>query len=436
MSSADEIKRLFEDAELNVDPDTDKRVFEDIQRARHESEVNPPAVPVGIGRIIMKSPIVKMAVAAVVIIACFTGVFMFDKTSGVALADVLDRIEQISVYMYQMSMSMSGQMVVGQPIEQEISSTILVSQDYGEKMITEMSSPVGGEGIVQEIYMLPQKNAMIMLMPGQKRYMQMDIDGRMVEQQQQQNNDPRFMVRQILDCKYESLGVSKIDGVEVEGFQTSDPNYLGGMMGHVDVKIWVDIETQLPVRSEMDMQVGEIQMHVVVHDFQWDVTVDADEFEPVIPEDYTAFTNEPIKIPEFNEQTAIQGLELFAELTGAYPEELDLMTIISKTSKAMGSKLVEDRMQQEDQDISKQERVKELTEKIMPITGLVTFYMQLVQDKSDPAYYGEFVTPEDTDKVLMRWKVSENEYRVVFGNLQAETIDADVLVELESTLPQ
>lgn len=436
MSSADEIKRLFKEAELSVNSDADEKVFEDIRIARYKSEVNPPAVPVGIGRIIMKSPIIKFAVAAVVIIACLTGVFMFDRTSGVALADVLNRIEQISVYMYQMSMSMSGQMVADQPVDQKMHTTILVSHDYGMKMMTEMSSPVGGESIQQEMYMLPQKKAMIVIMPGQKKYMQMDLDDRMVEQTQQQNNDPRLMIKQILDCKYESLGILTIDGIEVEGFQTSDPNYLGGMMGQVDIKVWVDVKTQLPVRSEMSMQMGDVQMHAVMHDFQWDVTVDAAEFEPVIPEDYEPLTSEPIKIPEFNEQTAIQGLELFAELTGGYPEELNLMNIISKTSKAMGSELARERMQQENQDISEQEMTKELTEKIMPITGLVTFYMQLVQNENEPVYYGEFVTPEDTDQVLMRWKISENEYRVIFGNLQAETVDADVLAELESTLPQ
>jgi outer membrane lipoprotein-sorting protein len=437
MNSADEIKRLFKEAELSVNSDADEKVFEDIQIARQKSEVNMPAAPVSIGRILMKSPIIKIAVAAVITIACLTGVFMFNRTSGVALADVLNQIEQISVYMYQMSMSMSGQMVVGQPVDQEMNVKILVSHDYGMKMTTDVSSPVGGENILQEMYMLPQKKAMIIVMPSQKRYMQMDLDDQMVKQTQQQNNDPRLMIKQILECKYESLGISTIDGIEAEGFQTSDPNYLGGMMGgQVDVKIWVDVATQLPVLSEMDMQIGEIQMHAVMHDFQWDVTVDAAEFEPVIPEDYTAITNEPIKMPAFDEQTAVRGLELYAELTGGYPEELNLMNIISKTSEAMGSKLVEDRVQQDNQDISEQERVKELTEKIMPITGLVSFYMKLVQDKNEPAYYGEFVTPGDTDKVLMRWKVSENEYRVIFGDLQAETVDTDVLAELESALPQ
>jgi len=266
--------------------------------------------------------------------------------------------------------------------------------------------------------------------------MQMDLDDKMVEQTQQQNNDPRLMIKQILECKYESLGISTIDGIEVEGFQTSDPNYLGGMMGQVDIKIWVDVVTQLPVRSEMNMQMDEIHMHAVMHDFQWDVTVDATEFEPVIPEDYTTLAGGPIKMPAFDEQTAIRGLELFAELTGQYPEELDLMNIIAKVSEAMGSKLAQERMQQENRDIIEQERTRELTEKIMPITGLAAFYMKLVQDNKAPAYYGNIVTPEDVDQVLLRWKVSDNDYRVIFGDLHTETVDADVLAELENALPQ
>ena len=141
-------------------------------------------------------------------------------------------------------------------------------------------------------------------------------------------------------------------------------------------------------------------------------------------------------MPAFDEQTAIRGLELFAELTGQYPEELDLMNIIAKVSEAMGSKLAQERMQQENRDIIEQERTRELTEKIMPITGLAAFYMKLVQDNKAPAYYGNIVTPEDVDQVLLRWKVSDNDYRVIFGDLHTETVDADVLAELENALPQ
>ncbi|HUV66124.1 MAG TPA: hypothetical protein VMW24_19685, partial [Sedimentisphaerales bacterium] len=60
----------------------------------------------------------------------------------------------------------------------------------------------------------------------------------------------------------------------------------------------------------------------------------------------------------------------------------------------------------------------------------------LVQQKKDPAYYGKTVTPKDADKVLMRWKVSDSEYRVIFGDLHAETVTADALAELEKLLPE
>jgi hypothetical protein len=51
-------------------------------------------------------------------------------------------------------------------------------------------------------------------------------------------------------------------------------------------------------------------------------------------------------------------------------------------------------------------------------------------------YYGNVVTPKDADKVLMRWKLSDNEYRVIFGDLHAETVSPERLAELEKSLPK
>jgi len=72
----------------------------------------------------------------------------------------------------------------------------------------------------------------------------------------------------------------------------------------------------------------------------------------------------------------------------------------------------------------------------MPIRALGRFYGLLQWDKKDPAYYGKTVTPKDADKVLMRWKVSDNEYRVIYGDLHAETVTLEKLAELEKLLPK
>ena len=41
------------------------------------------------------------------------------------------------------------------------------------------------------------------------------------------------------------------------------------------------------------------------------------------------------------------------------------------------------------------------------------------------------MTADDIDAVLMRWKISDGEYRVIFGGLTTENITAEELAELE-----
>jgi len=436
MQSADSMKRLFREAKLDIRADADERVARDVLRAQQQAIRESTAKPRK-GRLTMKSPFAKLALAALIAVACLVGLFMWTGTqSSVALADVLTRIQQVSVYMYQMSATVTGQMAADRPIDQDVRATILISQDYGMKISMEMTDPNGDGDMFQETYMLPEKKTMVTLMPGQKKYMQIDLDDTLFERTQKQNNDPSAMVKQILDCDYTSLGRSTIDGIEVEGFQTTDPNYTGGIMGPVDVKIWVDVKTQLPVRSEMDMQMlNKMQMHAVVHDFQWDVSVDTSEFDPVIPDDYTTLAGGPIKMPAMNEETAIQGLKLFADLSGAYPEKLDLMTLMSQIGKlATKDRPTAKELREQGKTLDVEARTQEMIDTMMPMQGLGTFYMLLGQDKKDPAYYGDIVTPEDADQVLMRWRVSDTEYRVIFGSLHAETVTADVLAELEKDL--
>jgi hypothetical protein len=66
----------------------------------------------------------------------------------------------------------------------------------------------------------------------------------------------------------------------------------------------------------------------------------------------------------------------------------------------------------------------------------------VIQPQSDqePAVAGSVEAVElaskDTGRVLLPWKVSESEYRVVFGDLHAETVTAEKLAELEAALPK
>jgi hypothetical protein len=93
MNSADKIKRMFEKAELGINPDADEKVFQDVFQAQQKITKKAPAEP-GIWRIIMKSPIVKLAAAAVIIVAVLLGINQFGGPgTGVVWAEVARKVE-------------------------------------------------------------------------------------------------------------------------------------------------------------------------------------------------------------------------------------------------------------------------------------------------------------------------------------------------------
>ncbi len=86
--------------------------------------------------------------------------------------------------------------------------------------------------------------------------------------------------------------------------------------------------------------------------------------------------------------------------------------------------------------LSREERGQKLIDTMFPIVGAANFYMLLVTDQKDPAYYGDRVAPGDPNQVLMRWKISDKDYRVIFGDLKAETVTSETLAILEKILPK
>ena len=57
---------------------------------------------------------------------------------------------------------------------------------------------------------------------------------------------------------------------------------------------------------------------------------------------------------------------------------------------------------------------------------------KLEAEGKEAVYYGETVTAADSDKVLLRWKLDDGRYRVIFGDLRIEDVSAERLAELEA----
>ncbi|MFZ2147057.1 MAG: hypothetical protein WAV28_07540 [Sedimentisphaerales bacterium] len=429
MRPAENIENLIKNINIDTNARIDKDVLGEVVEAFEKSKgKKTSATEQNIGRIIMKSKITKAAAAAVIIIACLTGLFLWKSTgSGIALSDVLTRIEQVTAYMYQMRSTITRQQT-----STDLISTVLISQENGVKITTKRIDPNNHEINSGDTYLLPKLNSVIFVVHEEKMYVRLKFDGMKLAYYKEEYNDPRIIIKQILSCDHTSLGQSVIDGITVEGFQTTDSAYEGGFMGQADfegrpekveVRLWVDVNTFLPVRLEEDIVMKKgTRMHEVSYDFRWNVVVNADDFKPVIPEGY--MSSGEIVVPAVKEENAIKGLRLFTSLAGEYPDNLDTEILNKEARKLIG--LVKDSFE----DIADDEK-KKLTSELISIMGPAFFYEKLVEDEKAPAYYGQTVGPDDTNKVLLRWKLDDGQYRVIYGDLSIKNVTAEELAELE-----
>jgi hypothetical protein len=432
-------ERLIINGKAVAQSNLEEKVLSEILRQQRDrlKAVHKAGTGLKIWRTIMKNQITKLAIAAVVVIACLIGFSLWRTTgSGIALADVLAQIEQAKAVRYKLNNKITSE-DPNSPYNFESRVTFLKSGEYGMKVNFEQLDPNGGESTFTEHYFLPQKKTWIAIFHKDKRYQRVELDDasfEFMQEQAKQANDPLFYLKEILKYKYESLGKSTIDGIEVVGFQSKDPNYTAGV-----TTLLVEVKTLLPVRYEsLTTEPNKRKAKLVLYDFQWDVPVDASEFDPVIPDGYTVrLAKFPAKITE---ETAIQGLKIWVELLGKYPDPENIITndvaptvlrLAEKSETPTAMRLKEDSKGLTDDEIS-----NKLVDFLMPIRGLGSFYLRLSISNKDLAYYGKTVTSKDMNKVLMRWKVSDNQYRIIYGDLHAETVTPEKLAELEKNLPK
>jgi hypothetical protein len=130
---------------LSTNRDRHEAIFEEILRAQEQSGRAQPATsrPMNWSSI-MKSPLPKLAAAAVIVIACVIGLSLWRTTgSGIALADVLARVEQVKAYRYQWFNGTRE--YPNKPYDFVRRATTLSSQEYGSKTTMEELTPMADE---------------------------------------------------------------------------------------------------------------------------------------------------------------------------------------------------------------------------------------------------------------------------------------------------
>lgn len=294
MSTAEKIKKLFAKSTITVSSEVDERIIRASLTALDESEKT-KSIPAGpdLRRIIMKVRIMKFASAAAIIIIVLVGIHLLSGSpdgSNIAWAKVAKNMENINSFTCRMTSwekptQSSSAVEVSKVKEKDMRFW------YSDKFGFKMEQYSDGEPSLI-VCMLHQSKEGLRIWPKNKRYVRQPLSGEEKNIMNARDMDPREWVGRFLTADYKPLGQSVIDGVMVEG---AEINKLGvirtysaeSQISDYKARLWVDVESLLPVRIEEEYTLGSVRSGGGADQFKWNVALTQEDIEPDIPSDYT-----------------------------------------------------------------------------------------------------------------------------------------------------
>ncbi len=341
-------------------------------------------------RIIMKSPVTKIAAAAVIIIAVLIG-FNLLGGSTPAFAEIVEPFLTARTASCKMTMEVEG--VPTQTFDCLYAEPIRMRQTNHEQ----------GAIVISDF----QQGKIVTLMPAQNKAMIVEMDN-MPEDLGKFNmfREIRKHLQEAQDTEDESvqfLGEKEIDGLTVIGYHVQKPA--------VDITVWADPQTKLPV--EMTNTSGPTTYTMT--DIVFDVELDESLFSLEIPEGYTVRTMQ-VDASEPTEKDLIEMFRIWAEhMDGNLPSVLDMNATMEFV------KYQRKKMKENGQEPS-EESVLELQKTIMRM-GRGAVFVQQLPAESDWHYTGKDAKFGDAQTAIFWYQPEDSEtWRVIYGDLSVKDL--------------
>jgi len=304
MKSENQIKQLAKDIRIKPDAVVDERVLAFAEAKLSKSTKNQDVAELrrpSIRRKIMKSPITKLAAAAVIIVLVVLGLFEFigtENTSGVVWADVVRKVGASRGLIVRCT-------DLSESTEDDYSITY-TSPKYCRKDFYK-DGQIIRTGYVD--FTDSDTNTLTDVFHIKKFSLTTTYkksDYQVFLEWNDEWTNPGFLVQKILSCEHKKLGQKNVNGVLCEGIETTDPAFIGPLPEKVnnlqsEFQLWVSVKTGYPVSYESKMSAeyeGEVwKSESIMDQFQWDVELEPDIFEPNIPPDYEGITRPGIVEP-------------------------------------------------------------------------------------------------------------------------------------------
>ncbi|MDD5326283.1 MAG: zf-HC2 domain-containing protein [Phycisphaerae bacterium] len=341
-------------------------------------------------RRIMKSSITRLAAAAAIVLVSLVGISQFFGGT-VTFAEVIKPILNARTVVFDF--------ITGEDENGPVIHDIAV----GSRTRRTFSN-------MDTILIIDTDNAkMLTLDPKSKGAAYIDIKGPLQEGTKSFMEFVRNVVGNLKNnnMPVQELGEKEIDGQKARGFLVKNyPN--------IELTIWADSRTALPIRIEMEMG----QSSYILKNIEFDVPVDESLVSMEPPSDYTLAGME-YNMTNFSEQDFVESLRIWAEVLrdGSFPEILSVEECLKATPQ-LGEKLKQSNIPQE-----------EGTRLGMTFgRGLFMFFQQLTISGADWHYAGAGVKLGDAEKAIFWYQPKDSQtYRVIYGDLHIEDATAENL---------
>jgi hypothetical protein len=362
------------------------------------------------GARLFQSRTMKFAAAAAVIVAIVAGANLLDRSGGsnMVWADMILQVEEAQDFICRIIQTNTADP------RGEVEMIEYRSKEYG------LRADIYRDGKLRAaMYMKPESNILYTIVHRDNTYALAELSE---EQRKEMMDDSgaHGIVKFFRSFDFEEIGRKTFDGVVTSGIEIVDPAPLQAVMDESILRLWVDVETNWPVRIEFEMTAkgGDVRIERIMDDFHWNPKLTKDDFEFEIPEDYQLLGR--VEAPRGDEKSAIESLRDYAKMTsGRYPSVLSYATAVYEA----------------EDDFEKHKRSgadsQDILNSMTRIVDACAFFVELKKEDMDPAWYGDDVDIRDFDKVLMRWRLEDGQYRVVYGDLRTEDVSPERLAELE-----
>ncbi|MGD8787521.1 MAG: hypothetical protein PVJ60_08875 [Phycisphaerales bacterium] len=382
MRPADNMEKLVKKLRYKASAETRDRVLGNVMKALDESEKQKTGEKSSsMWRIIMRSPITKIA-AAVVTIAGVLIVIHFMSLSTLTFAEVVQPIlnaqtAELDIVMGDGQGPVIHDMIKGSRIRRTMSNienvVSIVDLEAGKILALTISK--------KEAAYIDLKG-----LPSMPNYME----------------TLRNLIKMLQDSPHfevEELGEQEIDGQRVVGFRAVHPK--------AEVTIWADAETALPVRIEQ----VESQLKVICKNVKFDVPLDDSLFSMDVPDGYKQQQME-LDLQGSTEQDFIEGLRIRAEVlgNGVFPEGVSVEDYL-KDTPSIAKKI-------EELGLSDEEGA-EMGVKL----SQHLFFIRFFKGQGQWHYAGNGVELGDADTAIFWYQPADSEtWRVIFGDLHVEDV--------------